>query len=284
MIALFAAMVVFGVLGAVLAAIGSIRLGLRRRDRVIAELYRRAPENALIPPLQVLGITRKDPKREPWVDYLEELGLRWKPSMVRRVSLVSGAVLAIWVAAEAFRSHQPILWVVSIAAAFAGLAAPYLVLGRMVQVRRVRIRNAYPAMIQAAALQLSSGLTLKQALKVIVPSVNQPLRRELEELNADLQVTLGIEGPLQRFAKRCNIPEIQVFCMTLLQQENAGIEVAGLFRNEAEYLRRLRQQEIKRRTDSLPNVLIILSGVAMINFILIWLLPKTAEIQQLILK
>lgn len=284
MIALFAAMVVFGVLGAVLAAIGSIRLGLRRRDRVIAELYRRAPENALIPPLQVLGITRKDPKREPWVDYLEELGLRWKPSMVRRVSLVSGAVLAIGAAAEAFRSHQPILWVVSVAAAFAGLAAPYLVLGRMVQVRRVRIRNAYPAMIQAAALQLSSGLTLKQALKVIVPSVNQPLRRELEELNADLQVTLGIEGPLQRFAKRCNIPEIQAFCMTLLQQENAGIEVAGLFRNEAEYLRRLRQQEIKRRTDSLPNVLIILSGVAMINFILIWLLPKTAEIQQLILK
>ncbi len=158
---------------------------------------------------------------------------------------------------------------------------PDMVLRRMVQARRQRIRRSLPDAVDLLVICVDAGLGLDQALA----RVGQELSISHPDITQEF-LLVGLEQRAgkprlqawQAMAERVNLPELQSFSSMLMQTERFGTPIAKALSTFASGLRERRNQQAEEMAAKttvkiifplifciLPSMFIVLLGPAMIT-------------------
>ena len=158
---------------------------------------------------------------------------------------------------------------------------PDMILRRMVQARRQRIRRSLPDAVDLLVICVDAGLGLDQALA----RVGQELGMSHPDITQEF-LLVGLEQRAgkprlqawQAMAERINLPELQSFASMLMQTERFGTPVAKALSTFASGLRERRNQQAEEMAAKttvkiifplifciLPSMFIVLLGPAIIT-------------------
>jgi len=146
--------------------------------------------------------------------------------------------------------HSRTAWAVEAIAAIAGFLVPGLVLDRMIAVRRKRIRQGLPDVLDLLIVCLEAGSSLDQAivkageeLEITYP----PLADELRTLNMETRAGKSRLEAFRNLAQRTKVDDVRALVAMLVQTDRFGTSVSQALRTFADSLRTRRRQEAEER-------------------------------------
>jgi len=157
-----------------------------------------------------------------------------------------------WIALMAWPGAAPpvsIQAVVLLASAWAGYAAPRLLLSMRVARRQRAIFEAFPDALDLMLVCVESGLGLDLAMQRVASEMRlrcPELSDELELVCADVRAGSVRDHALQRLAQRIGLDEVAGFTSMLAQADRFGTSIGDALRVQSDALRttrRLRAQE-----------------------------------------
>ncbi len=157
--------------------------------------------------------------------------------------------------------YPPLLW-----------AAPQLWLALQVRRRRTLLARAYPDLLAHLVTQTRADAGTLQAFASSPAVLREPLRGEVEELIADMRIA-PIPAALQRFAERCDIPEIRDFVHNLIYQQEVGIALPEVLAAEDAHALAMARQEARRRIQQSAVVMAAVTVILLLNGLLLWFTP-----------
>lgn len=127
-------------------------------------------------------------------------------------------------------------------------------------------------LISHLRLQTAAGTPLLPALHSAPSVVREPLRGQLEQLLADMQVA-PLPSALQRFARRCASAKVANLVQHLLHQQSLGVPLDQVFREEEQHYLTLAREEARQRIRSATLVMALLTFVLFMNGALLFATP-----------
>jgi tight adherence protein C len=140
-----------------------------------------------------------------------------------------------------------------------GYFLPTLVLGRMVNNRQNKIRQALPDALDLLVVCVEAGQGLNAALKRVSEDfmVSCPaLAKELNLVNLEINAGLEREQALRNLAERTGVEEVASLCSILIQSDRFGTSVATALKVQSETLRTNRRQKLEELAAKTPVKLI----------------------------
>ncbi len=135
---------------------------------------------------------------------------------------------------------------VSVAVAIlAGFRVPDYFVGRRVNQRRKRLRQALPDALDLIIVCVEAGLTIDRAMRSVTQMLAIAHRELADEMNlVTAEITAGLRRreALENFAIRTQEPEIKKFVAVVAQADRFGTSLAVALRTHADYLRVRRRQ------------------------------------------
>ena len=144
-------------------------------------------------------------------------------------------------------------------AAVLGLWLPNYFLGRRVERRQRKLRNAFPDALDLLVVCVESGLGLAAALQRVAVElkVSGPdLAGELERVNAEMQAGMDREIALRSLATRTGLADVRALVGLLVQTLRFGTSVADTLRMYAEEFRDKRLQAAEEKAATLGTKMI----------------------------
>lgn len=167
---------------------------------------------------------------------------------------------------------DPPLATMLITAALAGAALPAAWVRVAGMQRRAAMDRAAGDLIGHLRLQSAAGTSLLSALHSAPGVVREPLRRELEQLLADAQVS-PLPAALDRFMRRCADRKIENLVHHLLHQQALGVPLERILLEEEQHYLALAQEEARQRIRSATLVMAVITFVLFINGALLFAVP-----------
>jgi len=93
--------------------------------------------------------------------------------------------------------------------------------------RQALLAENYPDLISHLAARTRAGAGLLEALATSPAILREPLRSDVEDLIADLRLSPA-SAALERFARRCGLPQMRSFIQTVISQQALGIPLAEI--------------------------------------------------------
>jgi tight adherence protein C len=164
---------------------------------------------------------------------------------------------------------NPILSLIVIpAAALAGFYGPNLILERMIDRRRERLRFALPDALDLMVVCMEAGLGLDQA----IANVSRELLRTHREISEEFGlVTLEMRAgkrrseALKNLADRSSESELRKLVATMIQADRFGTSIAEALRTHSDFMRVRRRQDAEERAGKV--------GVKLVFPIFFFILP-----------
>jgi tight adherence protein C len=169
-----------------------------------------------------------------------------------------------------------------------GYFLPSLILGRMVESRQKKIKQALPDALDLLVVCVEAGQGLNAALKRVSDDfmVSCPaLARELNLVNLEINAGLEREQALRNLADRTGVEEVASLCSILIQSDRFGTSVATALKVQSETLRTTRRQKLEELAAKTPVKLIFPLILFIFPAIMVVILgPAVIRIMETIMK
>ena len=147
-----------------------------------------------------------------------------------------------------------------IAAAYAGMHMPLMLLKSKIQKRQVSIKRAFPDTLDLLLICVESGMSIEAAFKKVseeVGSQSVALAEELTLTTAELSYLPDRRQAYENLAKRTDLEGVKSVCMALQQAERYGTPLASMLRVMAQENRDMRMSEAEKKAAGLPPKLTV---------------------------
>lgn len=210
------------------------------------------------------------------------------------IGMVLLCLLGAWIVAQRLVRSQLSSWVVILSAVVTWLALPTSLeaaggLGFLfplaaivptIQQRldRMRRRDTFPAFLESLALFLRSGLTLSLALAAMENNLPPPLVLPVHRLRVDLEQSLSMQGPLQRFAEELGFGEARTFAAVVSRQLTTGMSLREVVERLRLEMETTTAQARRRHLASIPYLLGISVGMLLVDTVAVLAYPRVQSI------
>ena len=146
-----------------------------------------------------------------------------------------------------------------IAAVGAGLVLPTMVLDRMLENRRKKLRNGFPDALDMLVVCVEAGLGLSQAIQRVADElvVSHPeLAQELALVNAEIRAGVDRVVALKNLAHRTGLEDIRGLVSLLVQTLRFGTSVAESLRVYSDEFRDKRMQRAEEQAAKIGTKMI----------------------------
>jgi tight adherence protein C len=149
---------------------------------------------------------------------------------------------------------------ICLAAAYAGMHLPLMLLKSKIQKRKISIKRAFPDTLDLLLICVESGMSIEAALKKVgdeVGSQSVALAEELTLTTAELSYLPDRRQAYDNLAKRTDLDGVKSVCMALTQAEKYGTPLANMLRVMAQENRDMRMSEAEKKAAGLPPKLTV---------------------------
>jgi tight adherence protein C len=149
---------------------------------------------------------------------------------------------------------------VCLAAAYAGMQAPYFFLKNRIAKRQLSIKRAFPDALDLLLICVESGMSIEAAFKRVsaeIGSQSIPLAEELTLTTAELSYLQDRKSAYENLAKRTDLDGVKSVCMALQQAERYGTPLAQTLRVMSQENRDMRMSEAEKKAAGLPPKLTV---------------------------
>jgi len=135
-------------------------------------------------------------------------------------------------------SLAPGSWIVAPLGAFAGAAAPLVVLS-LIRKRRVEtLRRQLPEALDSMSRAVQAGQSVPSALQIVAVECREPLAREFACVCEQQNLGLSFEASLQELSRRVPIIELRTLAIALVVQRQAGGNPIEIITNMSDLVRK----------------------------------------------
>jgi tight adherence protein C len=149
---------------------------------------------------------------------------------------------------------------VCLAAAYAGMQAPFFFLKNRISKRQLSIKRAFPDALDLLLICVESGMSIEAAFKRVsaeIGSQSIPLAEELTLTTAELSYLQDRKSAYENLAKRTDLDGVKSVCMALQQAERYGTPLAQTLRVMSQENRDMRMSEAEKKAAGLPPKLTV---------------------------
>jgi Flp pilus assembly protein TadB len=147
--------------------------------------------------------------------------------------------------------------------------------------RKALIARAYPDLLAHLVTQTRAGAGTLQAFASSPPVLREPLRGEIADLIADLAIA-PFPAALERFAERCDTPEIRAFAHNVIYQQSLGIALPEVLASEEAHTVAMAKQQLRQRIQVSAVVMASVTVVLLLNGLLVYFTPVLYDLSRLI--
>jgi len=133
-----------------------------------------------------------------------------------------------------------------------GVLIPKVVLTRMVEARRMRIRKALPDVLDLLIVSVEAGLALDGAMSLVIDKMKGPLSEEFSRVLREIRTGAARIDAMRDMATRCGVQELRSFVSALYQAEQLGASIGDVLRAQADQLRVNRRQRAEEAAHKMP--------------------------------
>lgn len=148
---------------------------------------------------------------------------------------------------------------------------------------RVRRREAFPVFLESLALFLRSGLTFPLAVSATQSNLPPPLVRPVRRLHWDLEQSLSMREPLQRFADELDFSEARMFAGQVDRQLVTGMSVREVVERLRLEMETSTAQARRRHLASIPYLLGMSVGLLLVDTVIVLAYPRIEPILRFLL-
>lgn len=160
-------------------------------------------------------------------------------------------------------------------------ALPALWLRLQIRRRRVLLARAYPDLLAHLSAQTLAGAGTLQAFATSPPVLREPLRGEVEELIADIRIS-PFPAALERFALRCDIPELRAFAGNVIYQQSLGISLGEVLAAEEAHALAMARQAARQRIQTSAVTMAAVTVILLLNGLLIYFTPILMDLSKMV--
>jgi tight adherence protein C len=149
---------------------------------------------------------------------------------------------------------------ICIAAAYAGMHLPLMLLKSKIQRRQLSIKRAFPDTLDLLLICVESGMSIEAAFRKVADEIGKqsvPLAEELTLTMAELSYLPDRRQAYENLAKRTDLDGVKSVCMALQQAERYGTPLANMLRVMAQENRDMRMAEAEKKAAGLPPKLTV---------------------------
>jgi tight adherence protein C len=149
---------------------------------------------------------------------------------------------------------------ICLAATYAGLQLPSLMLKNQITRRQLQIRRAFPDALDLLLICVESGMSVEAAFRKVSQEIgNQSiaLAEELTLTTAELSYLQDRRQAYENLAKRTDLEGVRAVCVSLQQAERYGTPLGQTLRVMAQENRDMRMMEAEKRAAALPPKLTV---------------------------
>jgi tight adherence protein C len=149
---------------------------------------------------------------------------------------------------------------ICIAAAYAGMHLPLMVLKNKIARRQLSIKRAFPDTLDLLLICVESGMSIEAALRKVSDEIGTQsvaLAEELTLTMAELSYLPDRRQAYENLAKRTDLEGVRSVCMALQQAERYGTPLANMLRVMAQENRDMRMSDAEKKAAGLPPKLTV---------------------------
>lgn len=179
--------------------------------------------------------------------------------MVTPVAALLFAAIYLFVVLD-FKQPMTVKLGICIAAAYAGMHLPLMLLKNKIQRRQLSIKRAFPDTLDLLLICVESGMSIEAAFRKVseeIGSQSVPLAEELTLTMAELSYLPDRRQAYENLAKRTDLEGVKAVCMALQQAERYGTPLATMLRVMAQENRDMRMSEAEKKAAGLPPKLTV---------------------------
>jgi tight adherence protein C len=132
-----------------------------------------------------------------------------------------------------------------------GLAPSYWLRHR-IKVRRERVTNDLPDILDLLTISVAAGLGLEQAMQVSCARFDSPLSDELRLTLREMELGLSRHDALENLKLRTDIDDLVTFAVVLSQADALGLPIGRVLQAQADEMRDKRRQRAREKAAKVP--------------------------------
>lgn len=132
-----------------------------------------------------------------------------------------------------------------------GLAPSYWLRHR-IKVRRERVTNDLPDLLDLMCISVAAGLGLEQAMQVSCARFESPVCDELRLTLREMELGLSRHDALENMKLRTDIDDLVTFAVVLSQADALGLPIGRVLQAQADEMRDKRRQRAREKAAKVP--------------------------------
>ena len=133
-----------------------------------------------------------------------------------------------------------------------GGLAPSWWLRRRIKVRRERVTNDLPDLLDLMTISVAAGLGLEQAMQVSCARFESPVCDELRLTLREMELGLSRHDALENMKLRTDIDDLVTFSVVLSQADALGLPIGRVLEAQADEMRDKRRQRAREKAAKVP--------------------------------
>lgn len=133
-----------------------------------------------------------------------------------------------------------------------GAMLPFGVLNHIIRDRQTKIIRQLPDVLDLLSISVQAGLSLDGAMRKVVERMEGPLIDEFRRMLRDIRMGMTRRRSMQLMAKRCDVQDVYLFVMSVVQSERLGASMSDTLVIQADNMRDLRRQRARTQAMKAP--------------------------------
>lgn len=133
-----------------------------------------------------------------------------------------------------------------------GALLPFGVLNHIIRKRQDLIVRQLPDVLDLLSISVQAGLSLDGAMRKVVERMEGPLIDEFRRMLRDTRMGMTRRRSMQLMAKRCDVQDVYLFVMSVVQSERLGASMSDTLVIQADNMRDLRRQRARTQAMKAP--------------------------------
>lgn len=135
---------------------------------------------------------------------------------------------------------------------FRGALLPFGVFNHIIKKRQDLIIRQLPDVLDLLSISVQAGLSLDGAMRKVVERMEGPLIDEFRRMLRDTRMGMTRRRSMQLMAKRCDVQDVYLFVMSVVQSERLGASMSDTLVIQADNMRDLRRQRARTQAMKAP--------------------------------
>jgi tight adherence protein C len=170
------------------------------------------------------------------------------------LTTVLGILIPVIVAGFLFMEQFPLNKVISfsILSSAVGFCVPYILLEHKLKTRRHSMQLELPDTLDLLTVSVEAGLGFDGALIKLSEKMKGALIDEFTRMLNEMRVGVPRRDALIALGKRCNLPDVYSFTMSLIQADQLGVSIGNVLRIKSATIREQRRQQAEELAMKAP--------------------------------